>query len=205
MNGDPLQPIVFVGLGNPGKKYVHTRHNLGFLVVEKFAQKVGWTLNNNQRFMAKEAKGRLEQKEIHLLLPLTYMNESGKAVKLYLDYYKMTPSHLVVVCDDTALNFGHLRLRLQGSAGGHNGLKSLIACLGTSDFARLRMGIGHRREGQDLADYVLENFSAEESKVLDTIVEQGVAALQTLLRFATTSIGQNIKLTQTPRKGQENT
>lgn len=175
----PLK-LVFVGLGNPGRKYAKTRHNLGFLVVEQLASSLGWPLIDDKRFKAKTSKGRLNEAEVHLLLPQTYMNESGWSVRQYLDYYQLEAGQLVVVADDTALKFGHLRLRRQGSAGGHNGLKSIIAHLGLQEFSRLRMGIGSQPVEQSLADYVLSDFSAEEAVGLDEFVKRGAAILKSL-------------------------
>ncbi len=173
------QRLVFIGLGNPGKKYAYTKHNLGFLVIEELAQELGWPLKENRQFNAKSVKGRINEQEVHLLMPLTYMNDSGWSVRSYLDYYQLRPNQCVVISDDIALPFGQLRLRKQGSAGGHNGLKSIIAHLGTEDFIRLRMGIGNN-EGQDLADFVLTGFNSEETAVLPDYIRSGAGILKSL-------------------------
>jgi PTH1 family peptidyl-tRNA hydrolase len=179
--------LLIAGLGNPGKKYAGTRHNLGFRIVEALAAQWGCTLAEKRAFLGKCAKQQVNErgsneetgkneeggKEIHLLLPQTYMNESGWAIKKYMDYYRLNPDQLLVVCDDIALPFGQLRLRRQGSAGGHNGLKSAIAHLGTEQFARLRMGVGAPPAGQPLADYVLEDFNMEEQASLDAFIKEG--------------------------------
>lgn len=175
------QSILFVGLGNPGPNYEMTRHNIGYLVVQAFAQRLGWSLKEDRRFNARVAKGINEDKTIHLLLPLTFMNLSGTAVRRYVDYYKISLNHLVVVTDDIALPFGQPRLKLMGSAGGHNGLKSIEAHLGTSHYMRLRMGIGHPGE-KVLADYVLDEFSSEDKQALPTFIDSGVGILQRLLK-----------------------
>lgn len=177
---------LFVGLGNPGKRYAHTRHNFGVLVVEEFARSEGWIFLEDKRFSLKVAKGLIADREVVLLLPQTYMNDSGWAVKCYFEYYKLHASQCVVVCDDIALEFGVLRLRPQGTSGGHNGLKSIAAHLGTERFARLRMGIRNKSiENKEiewpLADYVLSDFSAEESALLGTIVKKGAALLKSLV------------------------
>lgn len=205
---DAERKIVFVGLGNPGKKYANTRHNYGFKVVEALAGTLGLVLHENKHYHAMTAKGRVQETEVHLLLPLTFMNASGQAVRQYLDYYKLMPRQIVVVCDDTALEFGQLRLRPQGSSGGHNGLRSVALHLGTERFARLRMGIGSKSGSQPLADYVLSDFSAEEKTLLDEYIKEGADALQSLITETIARVmGRvNTKLTfQTSKEGQENT
>lgn len=172
---------VFVGLGNPGLRYEMTRHNMGFLVIREFAARLGWSFKEEKRHQALVAKGFVEEVEIHIILPLTYMNLSGEAVKSYLDYYKLPVSALVVVTDDIALSFGVIRLKAMGSAGGHNGLKSIEFHLRTPEYKRLRMGIGHPGESR-LTDYVLETFSAEEKKELASIVERGREVLHRLIK-----------------------
>ncbi len=176
--------FVIVGLGNPGKKYSMTRHNLGFLVVQAFADLQGWSFKDEAKHLASVAKGKVENHVIHLLLPQTYMNLSGQSVRRYLDYYQLTPSSVRVVTDDIDLNFGELRVRNVGSAGGHNGLKSIQAYLNTQHYVRLRMGIGKHSEQEqsgELADYVLDTFTTEENKQLPSFVERGVAVLNRLI------------------------
>ena len=131
MAEEAVQPLVIVGLGNPGKKYVRTRHNLGFMVVEELARQLNLSFKADRHLSSLIAKGKNGSREIGLLLPQTFMNESGWAVRRYLDYYRMTAAQIIVVCDDIALKFGQLRIRSQGSPGGHNGLKSLVMHLGT--------------------------------------------------------------------------
>jgi len=172
--------LIFVGLGNPGKRYAYTRHNLGFLVVEALAQSLGWSWLEDKKYKAKVTKGVVNHRTVEMLMPLTYMNVSGWSLKQYLDYYKLSPQQVVVVYDDTSLPFGQLRVRSQGSAGGHNGMKSIIASLGTDEFTRLRMGIGSNAEGQPLADYVLSGFTIEETVALDEFVKRGAAVLKSL-------------------------
>lgn len=176
-----MQTFLFVGLGNPGPKYGNTRHNVGFHVIEKFAERLGWSLKEDRRFNAKVAKGVSDNQTVHLVMPLTFMNLSGMAVKPYADYFKIPLDHLVVVMDDISLAFGQLRLRAMGSAGGHNGLKSIEHFLGTSHYVRLRMGIGHPGEAM-LADYVLEPFNPAEQQELPAFIDRGVQVLQRLLK-----------------------
>lgn len=180
--------LAFIGLGNPGKTYAQTRHNLGFLVVEMLAHSLNWVLKDENRFNAKVAKGMLNGKTIHLILPMTFMNESGWAVRQYLDYYKLSASQIVVVCDDIALEFGQIRLRSKGSAGGHNGLKSINAHLGTEEYVRLRMGIGDYRDKEPLSDYVLSNFTAEESVALNDFIKRGAVTLVDLTTDTPTQV-----------------
>jgi peptidyl-tRNA hydrolase, PTH1 family len=176
-----LQSFLFVGLGNPGLQYEMTRHNMGDLVVRVFAHRLGWSLKEDRRFNAQVAKGAVEDHTVHLLLPLTYMNLSGNAVRRYVDYFKIPLDGLIVVTDDIALPFGQLRLKSMGSPGGHNGLKSVETCLGTSYYKRLRMGIGHPGEKM-LVNYVLEPFSHREQQELPTFIDHGVEVLQRLLK-----------------------
>lgn len=172
---------VFVGLGNPGKKYEMTRHNIGFLVVQSFAHLHGISFREESRFSAFVGKGKVKDVEIHLILPTTFMNLSGQAVRSFCDYHKVPLEKLVVVVDDAELPFGELRLRGQGSSGGHNGLKSIQAHLGTAEYARLRMGIGRGDGSSQLADHVLDRFSVEEEKQLVGFLNQGVAVMEMLL------------------------
>lgn len=178
----PNANYLIVGLGNPGAAYEHTRHNVGFRVIKALAQKYGIEL----RPALTIAKGSLgdgviEGKSVRLLLPLTYMNESGLAVRRCCDYFKIGREKLIVVVDDVALPFGALRLREEGSSGGHNGLKSVAAHLSSEEYARLRLGIGDRTSG-DLADHVLARFSAEEEKEMPAIIDRAVEALEKWLK-----------------------
>ncbi len=173
---------VVVGLGNPGQKYSGTRHNIGFMVAQEFARRRNITLKEESRWPGLAAKGHTPEGTVHVLLPTTYMNESGRAVQRYLSYYKLTPSNVVVVTDDVAQPFGQLRIRAKGSAGGHNGLKSLQAHLGTTEYRRLKMGIGAQRPGQDLADYVLAKFTGQELDELERFIDGGANTVERLLR-----------------------
>lgn len=174
--------FVFVGLGNPGVKYEMTRHNMGAIVVQGFAHIHGIPLKAEKRFLAKTAKKSLQGAAIHFVIPSTYMNESGQAVRKYIDYFKLTPKDVVVVSDDADLPFGELRLRSQGSSGGHNGLKSIRRHLGTTQYTRLRVGIGRKQEaGKELSGYVLGRFTKREAEQLSSTVEAGAKVLKMLL------------------------
>lgn len=179
--GKEKQLLTFVGLGNPGKKYAMTRHNIGYMAVMDFASRHGWIFKDQPHFEALAAGGEIGNVKVHLLLPTTYMNESGRAVRRYLDYFKMDPGQLVVVVDDVNLPFGAMQLKERGSSGGHNGLKSLELHLGTQDYPRLRLGVGAKKEGQSLADHVLSPFNAEEMNALGQFVDKGVNVLKRII------------------------
>ncbi len=170
--------FLIVGLGNPGKTYEDTRHNIGFRIVKALAAKWGITLRPSLiRAKGSFGKTTIQDKEAHLLLPLTYMNESGLAVRKCLNYYKIPLDQLMVVTDDVAIPLGTLRLRIKGSCGGHKGLSSVEKHLGTTEYARLRVGVGDRSVGE-LADYVLGRFSLEEQTQLPAIVDQAIHGIE---------------------------
>ncbi|HSX11936.1 MAG TPA: aminoacyl-tRNA hydrolase [Rhabdochlamydiaceae bacterium] len=170
---------LIVGLGNPGKAYEDTRHNVGFRVVQMLAEKNGLILKPRLDITKGNlADGTIAGKELLLLQPLTYMNSSGYSVRLCSDYFKVPYGHVLVVVDDVALPFGHLRFRMAGSAGGHNGLKSVEEHLGTQNYSRLRIGVG-KDPNSELADYVLGPFTAEEKKLLSEVLERSVAVVET--------------------------
>lgn len=166
---------VIMGLGNPGVKYRFTRHNLGQLVVETVAERLGWKFKEEKGLGLQSAKGKRGITTLHLIIPLTYMNESGRAARNYLEYYKLSVKDLAAIMDDTALPFGQLRIRKKGSSGGHNGLKSIEECLGTQEYMRLKIGIGRHNPDQELADYVLEKFTEEERRALPSILDAATA------------------------------
>lgn len=181
--------LVFVGLGNPGSKYAMTRHNMGYLVIEGFAHLHGMPLKEEKKLKARVCKGMIGDFTIHLVMPTTYMNESGQAVRKYLDYYKLTPQDVVVVTDDMAIPFGELRLRSQGSAGGHNGLKSVEQHLKTKMYSRLRVGIATKQEHQqEMRDFVLGTFTKKEVDQLPQILDKGAKALEMLLTESLTNV-----------------
>ena len=147
-----------VGLGNPGLKYKNTRHNVGFMVINAFAEK------NNLKFKTKkEFKGEVSiNKDFILLKPATYMNLSGDSVRTICDFYKIAPEDILVICDDFNIPFMKIRIRMKGSSGGHNGLKSIIQNISSEEFPRLRIGLGLPNENYDVIDYVLSKFSKED-------------------------------------------
>jgi PTH1 family peptidyl-tRNA hydrolase len=171
--------FLIAGLGNPGKAYEGTRHNVGFRVVQLLAEKNG-LLFKPRLDLAKGnlAEGRVAGKQVLLLQPLTYMNSSGCSVRLCADYFKVPHGRLLIVVDDVALPFGQLRFRMAGSSGGHNGLKSVEEHLGTQNYPRLRIGIGKDPE-QELSGYVLGSFTAEEKRQLESVLEKCAAVVET--------------------------
>lgn len=166
---DAKKGRLLVGLGNPGLRYVRTRHNLGYWIVEEFARYYGWTFQTKSQFHGQMAFGKWGDVSLVLLLPTTYMNESGRAIRAIAHYYRFHVGDLLVVVDDCFLPFGEMRYRPQGSSGGHNGLKSVSASLGTMHYPRLRVGIGSPPTGKVLTDYVLEPFLSREEKELPAI------------------------------------
>lgn len=175
--------ILLVGLGNPGREYAQTRHNIGFLALDTLAARHGIALES-LHFRARVGTWKPDpaRPSAVLVKPQTFMNASGEAVQPLLSWYKLTPAQMIVVVDDLDLPFGHLRLRLQGSAGGHNGLRSLIQHVGTTAFPRLRVGIGRPTTKQDTRDYVLHPFSPAEQAVLPTLTAAIVDVLEACLR-----------------------
>ncbi len=161
---EELQPVkMIVGLGNPGSKYENTRHNMGFAVIDELASRAGIEVNVN-REKGLTGMGVLAGEKVLLVKPLTYMNLSGECAAPLAHYYRIAPEDILIVCDDINLSLGQLRIRLKGSAGGHNGLKNLIKMLGSDAFPRIRCGCGFKPEQMDLADFVLSHFTGEELK-----------------------------------------
>lgn len=156
---------LIVGLGNPTKEYEGTRHNIGFMAIDALAEEYGIRVDT-LKHKAMIGKGMIEGQKVILAKPVTYMNLSGEAVREITDYYKIPAEDVIVIFDDISLDVGMIRIRRKGSAGGHNGIKSMISHLGTMDFPRIKVGIGAKREGQDLADYVLGRFSKADRETL---------------------------------------
>ena len=165
---------LIVGLGNPGPQYRRTRHNLGFLVLESLGvqQKVAWRNSASNHGML--AKVIIEDVECSLLMPTTFMNNSGLSVKKLADRTGTSLEDILIVCDDLSLSFGKIRLRLSGSSGGHNGLKSIIKDLGSNQFPRLRLGIDSPKGAADTVDYVLANFTTAQIKALPDFINHAL-------------------------------
>lgn len=160
---------LIVGLGNPGKQYENTRHNIGFLVIDKLSEQLNIRLDQ-AKFKGVFGIGNIGGEKILLLKPLTYMNLSGESIRAVMDYYQVETEDLVVIYDDLDLPVGRIRLRQQGSAGGHNGIKSTIAHLGTQNFNRIRVGIDRPQNGMNVADYVLGRFTKEEQLMMEDVI-----------------------------------
>lgn len=155
--------FVIVGLGNPGKKYENTRHNAGFIAIDALAEKYGISISE-KKHKALCGSGVIEGNKVILVKPETYMNLSGESVRSVMDFYKIDPEEdMLVIYDDISLAPGNIRIRKKGSAGGHNGIKSIIAHAGTQNFMRIKVGVGEKPSGWDLADYVLGHFSDEDN------------------------------------------
>ena len=172
---------IIAGLGNPKREYENTRHNVGFDVIDALADKYGIRVIE-RKHKALVGRGYIDGMKVVLAKPQTFMNLSGESIREITDYYKVDPqTELIVVCDDISLDLGQLRIRKKGSAGGHNGLKNIIAHLGTDGFARIKMGVGNKPEGYDLADYVLGHFTGGERKIMDECIAQAVEAAVTMM------------------------
>jgi peptidyl-tRNA hydrolase, PTH1 family len=172
-------PELIVGLGNPEPKYDNTRHNIGFAAVDELAKVWQMPLKENKRFQGLFSEGVAPSgQKIRLLKPLTYMNRSGQAVRAVTDWYKVEPRSVLVIYDDMDLPVGRLRMRLSGSAGGHNGMKSIIAHLGSQEFPRLRIGIGKSGGEKDTINHVLGKFAPEEFKTIDEILYVSLKAIE---------------------------
>lgn len=171
--------FLVVGLGNPGPKYAGTRHNVGFSVITELGDR--HSLGFKQEHKAMVAKGVIGGRKAIFAMPQTYMNLSGESVRALMDYYDVTPDELIVVYDDIDLDIGRLRIRQKGSAGGHNGMKNIIAQIGSQEFVRVRVGVGAKPVRMDLADYVLSRFSDEERPALQSSVKLAADCVEMIL------------------------
>ena len=171
---------IIVGLGNPSKQYEGTRHNAGFMTLDVLADRYNIDISE-KKHKALCGKGVIEGNKVVLLKPQTFMNLSGESVSAAADFYKVAPEEIIVIYDDISLEPGQLRVRKKGSAGGHNGMKNIIAHLGTQDFPRIRVGVGEKPAGMDLADYVLGRFSKGERELLEEAFKEGAQAAVAIL------------------------
>ena len=172
---------ILVGLGNPGREYQNTRHNIGFDVIDKLADEERISLLE-KKHKAIIGKGIIAGHKVILAKPQTFMNLSGESVRELTDYYKIDETcEIIVISDDVSLDVGQIRIRKKGSAGGHNGLKSIIAHFGHDNFLRVKMGVGEKPKNYDLADYVLGHFTQEERKIMDEAAARATKAIRLLL------------------------
>ena len=172
---------MLVGLGNPGLNYERTRHNVGFRAIDLLCAQCGCKADR-LRHKALTGFCELGGEKVLLVKPVTYMNLSGQAVRTLADYYKIPPEHILVIFDDISLPVGKLRVRPNGSAGGHNGIKSLIAELGSQDFPRIKVGVGAKpHPDYDLADWVLSSFTKEEEALLTPTLKRAIEAAQSII------------------------
>lgn len=172
---------IIAGLGNPGKEYANTRHNIGFDVIDVIAEKENISVIE-KKHKALIGKGYIAGRKVILAKPCTYMNLSGESVRELIDYYKVDEeTELIVVSDDISLDVGQLRIRKKGSAGGHNGLKNIIQHLGHDNFHRIKVGVGEKPKGYDLADYVLGHFTSGERKIMNETAKLAAEAVETII------------------------
>jgi len=172
---------LIVGLGNPGEKYRETRHNLGFKVIEELMRRTGITLVFNRNCQALEGKGQIDGEKVILAMSQTFMNNSGEAVAELLKWHKLSPKHLILIYDDVDLEIGQLRVREEGSAGGHHGVESVIAHLKTTEFARVRIGIGREALAADVTEYVLSEIPPSQKPLLDQAILDAADAVWTII------------------------
>ncbi len=177
------EPLLVVGLGNPGPNYAKTRHNLGFMVADILAERIGSGFKVHKKSGAEVTTGRLGGRSVVLAKPRVYMNESGRQVGPLAKFYSVAPADVVVLHDELDIEFGRIRLKLGGGEGGHNGLRSVAAALGTKDFQRVRIGVGRPPGRKDPAAYVLEPFNSLERPEVPTICEQAADATELLLQL----------------------
>ncbi len=174
--------FLIVGLGNPGQEYQKTRHNVGFMVLDKLASTENLSFDDNRPFKAQTIKTNLNGQSVLLLKPQTYMNLSGQAVVAAANFYKIPPQNILVICDDLSLELGTLRLRQKGSSGGQKGLENIINLLGTDNFMRLRLGIGPRPDFIDAKNYVLGKFPPAREELLNSAVNKACETVEKLLK-----------------------
>ncbi|MDD6154360.1 MAG: aminoacyl-tRNA hydrolase [Eubacteriales bacterium] len=187
---------IIAGLGNPGKKYENTRHNLGFITVDRLADKDGVSVTR-KKFDALVGEDNIGGEKVLLMKPQTYMNESGRAIAQAVKFYKVDLSHLIVIYDDFDIKEGSIRIRKFGSAGTHNGMRSIVSCLGSDRFPRLRVGTGVENKG-DIVDFVLGGFSKSEKSMMEQAVDTAVDALRC---YVTEDIDKAMNIYNSKRSG----
>ena len=189
---------LIAGLGNPTREYEKTRHNVGFEAIDILADKAGTTVTE-KKHKALYGKGYIGGQKVILAKPQTYMNLSGESIREIADFYKIEPENIIILSDDINLSEGQLRIRLKGSAGGHNGLKNIISHLGTQEFPRIRIGVGEKPRGMDLADYVLGRFPKEQQAVMEEAYRDAAEAACMMIED-----GADAAMNHYNRKNKEN-
>ena len=189
---------LIAGLGNPTREYEKTRHNVGFEAIDILADKAGTTVTE-KKHKALYGKGYIGGQKVILAKPQTYMNLSGESIREIADFYKIEPENIIILCYDINLSEGQLRIRLKGSAGGHNGLKNIISHLGTQEFPRIRIGVGEKPRGMDLADYVLGRFPKEQQVVMEEAYRDAAEAACMMIED-----GADAAMNHYNRKNKEN-
>jgi len=200
---------LIVGLGNPGNQYAHNRHNIGFMCVSHFAKERGWSFENKEG-LSRTAHGRIDSEEIVLARPQTFMNASGEAVKKLTIKYRIKPEDLIVVHDEMDLRLGNIRIRRGGGSAGHNGVESIIREMGTADFVRVRLGVGHPRdsaaeEQSHVVGYVLGDFSGDEAEVIKKVIAEADQAIVTLIKDGLETAMNRVNKTNAPKPGKPET
>ena len=196
-------PRLIVGLGNPGSDYAETRHNAGFWFCERLAHELGASFARESRYHGHVAKARVGGQDIWLLMPQTFMNRSGQAVQALSHFYRIEPAAMLVVHDELDIPPGQMRLKFGGGLGGHNGLKDITAHLGTQDYWRLRIGIGHPGDRDEVVDYVLKPPRREEREDIDAALERALLVWPTLARGEFNAATQKINSKPVPPKKDE--
>ena len=171
---------IIVGLGHPTRQYEGTRHNVGFETIDKIAREYGISVDT-KKHKALIGRGMIGFEKVILAKPQTYMNLSGESVRELMDFYKVEPEQIIIIYDDVSLAVGQLRIRERGSAGGHNGIKSIIAHMGTQAFPRIRVGVGEKPKEWDLADYVLGRYGSEDRKIMDEAQKTAAQAVKLMV------------------------
>ncbi|EMY61019.1 aminoacyl-tRNA hydrolase [Leptospira terpstrae] len=173
--------FLIVGLGNPGDKYKNTRHNIGFMILDALASSFGVSFKDSKKYL--ETTHTWEGDKVHLLKPLEFMNLSGKSTQTLANLYKIPPTQILVIQDEVDLPFGKIKNKIGGGTAGHNGLKDIVAKLGSQDFHRLRFGVGKpEKGGMEVADFVLQNFNSEEKNHLDSLIKESISKTEDWIR-----------------------
>jgi PTH1 family peptidyl-tRNA hydrolase len=200
-----LQPALrlIIGLGNPGAEYSETRHNAGFWFCERLARELGASFSRESRYHGLVAKARIDGRDLWLLMPQTFMNRSGQSVQALAHFYRIAPAEMLVVHDELDIPPGQLRLKFGGGLGGHNGLKDITSHLGTQDYWRLRIGIGHPGDKNDVANYVLKPPRKEEAGEIDAAIDRALLAWPLLAKSDFNAATQKINARPAAPKKEE--